>query len=176
MVFQVKEKKKKYKLRAAFWTFSGYITIASFSVLGFLGYQFLVDWQNFKNELDDFVVIREESVKLNMAIALPLLIGLLIFLWVVGRKNADFFKNKTSLAMLTTLMVLYLVYSVIELTLFTLLGASIGALFDDYFFAIMARKNLEKSEDQKEIDSEYDKEKKRIIARQQAREELDGTV
>ena len=170
------EKKKRYKLRAAFWNIGGYTTIASFTVLGFLGYQFLVDWQNFKNELDNFVIIQEESVKLNMTIALPLLIGLLIFLWVVGRKNADFFRNKISLTLLTTLMVLYLVYSVIELTLFTLLGASIGGLFDDYFFAIMARRNREKAEDQKDIDSEYDKEKKRIIARQQAREELDGTV
>ena len=172
----MKEKKKKYKLRAAFWTVGGYTTIASFTVLGFLGYQFLVDWQNFKNELDNFVIIQEESVKLNMTIALPMLIGLLIFLWVVGRKNADFFRNKISLTLLTTLMVLYLVYSVIELTLFTLLGASIGGLFDDYFFAIMARRNREKAEDQKDIDSEYEKEKKRIIARQQAREELDGTV
>jgi hypothetical protein len=172
----MKEKKKNYKLRAGIWSLGGYLTIGASTILGFLGYQYLVDWQNFEEELNNFVVIQEQSVKLNMTIALPMLIGLLIYLWVVGRKNADFFKNKISLTLLTTLLILYLVYSVIELTLFTLMGASIGGLFDDYFFAIMARKNLRKADDQKDIDSEYEKEKKRIIARQQAREELDGTV
>lgn len=170
------QKNKNYKLRATLWAFFGYLSVGLGTVIGFLAYQFLVDWQDFKDDLNNFVVIQEDSVKLNMAIALPMLIALLIFLWVVGRKNVDFFRNKTSLTLLTTLMVLYLVYSVIELTLFTLAGASIGGLFDDYFFAILARKNRKKAQEQQGIDSEYEKEKRRIAAREQARVELDGTV
>jgi len=172
----MKKKNKNYKLRATLWAFCGYLSVGLGTVIGFLAYQFLVDWQNFKEDLDNFVVIQENSVKLNMTIALPMLIALLIFLWVVGRKNVDFFRNKTSLTLLTTLMVLYLVYSVIELTLFTLAGASMGALFDDYFFAILARNNRKLAQEQKGIDSEYEKEKQRIIAREQAKVELDGTV
>ena len=100
------QKSKNYKLRATLWAFFGYLSVGLGTVIGFLAYQFLVDWQDFKDDLNNFVVIQEDSVKLNMAIALPMLIALLIFLWVVGRKNVDFFRNKTSLTLLTTLMVL----------------------------------------------------------------------
>jgi len=49
-------------------------------------------------------------------------------------------------------------------------------LFDDYFFAILARNNRRLAQEQKGIDNEYEKEKQRIVAREQARVELDGTV
>ena len=40
----------------------------------FFGYEMATDWSNFKNELDEFVVINEETLKINLFIALPALI------------------------------------------------------------------------------------------------------
>lgn len=165
-----------YKLRSRLWALGGYLTLLISTVGGFLVYGLATDWNQFRDELENFVIVQEETIKLNMVIALPLLIGSLIFIFVVGRKNKDFFENKLSLSILTTLVIFYLIYSVIELTLFALLGAFIGSMFDDFLFSAIARKNLKLSEEQKDIEYEYDREKRRIKARQQAREELDGTV
>jgi hypothetical protein len=169
-------KDKNYKLRSRLWSLGGYLTLLVSTVGGFLVYGLATDWNQFRDELENFVVVQEETIKLNMVIALPLLISALIFIFVVGRKNREFFQNKLSLSILTTLVIFYLIYSVIELTLFALLGAFIGSMFDDFVFSAIAKKNLKLSEEQKDIEYEYDREKRRIKARQQAREELDGTV
>ena len=169
-------KDKNYKLRSRLWSLGGYLTLLVSTVGGFLFYGLATDWNQFRDELENFVVVQEETIKLNMVIALPLLISALIFIFVVGRKNKEFFQNKLSLSILTTLVIFYLIYSVIELTLFALLGAFIGSMFDDFVFSAIAKKNLKLSEEQKDIEYEYDREKRRIKARQQAREELDGTV
>lgn len=169
-------KDKNYKLRSRLWSLGGYVTLLLSTVGGFLVYGLATDWNQFRDELENFVVVQEETIKLNMVIALPLLISALIFIFVVGRKNREFFQNKLSLSILTTLVIFYLIYSVIELTLFALLGAFIGSMFDDFVFSAIAKKNLKLSEEQKDIEYEYDREKRRIKARQQAREELDGTV
>ena len=169
-------KDKNYKLRSRLWSLGGYVTLLLSTVGGFLVYGLATDWNQFRDELENFVVVQEETIKLNMVIALPLLISALIFIFVVGRKNREFFQNKLSLSILTTLVIFYLIYSVIELTLFALLGAFIGSMFDDFVFSAIAKNNLKLSEEQKDIEYEYDREKRRIKARQQAREELDGTV
>lgn len=169
-------KERNYKLRSRVWAFLGYLTLASTTIGGFVLYGFATNWSQFQKDIENFVVIQEESVKLNLMVALPLLVTLLIFIWIVGRKNKEVFLNKISLSLLATLVVFYLIYSVIEITLFTLVGAFIGGVADDFIFTPMSKKNSKLALDKKDIDAEYDREKKRIQARKQAREELDGTV
>jgi len=167
---------KKYKIRSKIFRAAGIGTIATTTLGGFFAYQAAIDWQNFKNELDQFVVIEENYTKLNLLIALPALMGLLVFVFVMLRKNRQFFSDKASLSLFITLVVLYLMYSVIEVTLFSLVGAFVGTTVDEFVFAPISKHYKNLAGEERDIENEYKREQRRIKARAQAREDLDGSV
>lgn len=167
---------KKYKRRSRIFRTLGIGTIFTTTVGGFFAYQMAIDWQNFKNELDDFIVVQEDYTKLNLLIALPALIGLLVFLFIMLRKNRQFFNDKASLGLLTTIVIFYLVYSVIEVTLFSLVGAFVGTSIDEFIFSPISKHYKKLAGEERDIDNEYRREAKRIKARKQAQEDLNGSV
>jgi hypothetical protein len=75
-----------------------------------------------------------------------------------------------------TISSLYLVYSIIEITLATLIGAFAGAIIDEFVFNPLAIANKQKFLESKDVDTEYDKEMRRIKARKKVKEDLDGSV
>ena len=166
---------KKYRRRSRWFRFLGFLVLGVSTLGAFFAYETLIGWENFKQE-DMFLVVREESLKLNFMLALPILVGLLVFFLVAMKRNKEFFSDKYSVGIILTLIVLYLVYSVVEVVLFSLVGATIGAILDDYVFKTISDHYKRKYNEEREIDNEYEKEKRRIRARKQAREELDGSV
>lgn len=167
---------KKYKIRSKIFRTLGIGTIATTTLGGFFAYQAAIDWQNFKNELDQFVVIEENYTKLNILIALPALMGLLVFMFIMLRKNREFFANKASLSLFITLVTFYLVYSVIEVTLFALVGAFVGTTVDEFIFLPISNHYKNLAGEERDIDNEYKREQRRIKARKQAQEDLNGSV
>lgn len=167
---------RKYKRKALLFRLIGLLIVASTTIGAFLIYQSAVDWENFRTNTDIFVVVNEESLKLNSTLAIPLFVGMFVFVLVVLRRNKDFFSTKYSISLIISLIILYLIYSMIEVVLFSLIGAVGGAIVDDYIFRPLADHYAFKGEDQKEIEDEFEKEKRRIRARKMAREELDGSV
>jgi len=167
---------KKYKRRSRLFKTLGIGTIFTTTTGGFLAYQMAIDWQNFKNEFDEFIVIEENYTKLNLLVALPILMGLLVFLFVMLRKNRQFFNDKASLGLLTTIVIFYLVYSVIEVTLFSLVGAFVGTTIDEFIFSPISKHYKMLAGEERDIDNEYKREQRRIKARKQAQEDLDGSV
>lgn len=167
---------RKYKRKSRLFRFIGLLIVASTTIGAFLIYQYVMDWQNFQQTTDIFVVVNEESLKLNSTLAAPMFAGLFVFLIVVLRRNQDFFSTKYSIGIILALVLMYLIYSIIEVVLFSLVGAAAGSIVDDYIFRPIARMYDEKAKDQGEIEDEFEKEKRRIKARKLAREELDGSV
>jgi len=167
---------KKYRRRARLFRFIGLLIVTTSTLGAFLFYQYLVDWENFRASADIFVV-NEESLKLNTALAMPFFVGIGVLLIVMLRRNKDFFSNKYSMGLLIALVLMYLIYSMIEVVLFSLVGAVVGGLIDDYVFRAIASHYDNLSSEQKEIENEFEKEKRRIKARKQAQEEyLNGSV
>jgi len=166
----------KYRRKARVFKALGYLSLGTGTLGGFFVYQFATDWQQFQTELQNFIVINENNVKLNMVLAIPILLSIIIFTWITLRKNREFFQDKVSLSLLMTISSLYLVYSIIELTLATLVGAFAGAIIDEFVFNPLAIANQQKFVENKEVDAEYNKEMRRIKARQKAKEDLDGSV
>lgn len=167
---------KQYRNKSRLFKALG-ITSTSLGTLGgFFIYQMAIDWQNFQSELENFVVVNQENIKLNMVLALPILISIIVFVGITLRKNREFFKDKVSLSLLMTIAIFYLIYSVIELTLASLTGAFLGSIVDEFVFTPLARRNTELFEENKGVDIEYEKEMRRIKARKKAKEDLDGSV
>lgn len=167
---------KQYRNKSRLFKALG-ITSTSLGTLGgFFIYQMAIDWQNFQSELENFVVVNQENIKLNMVLALPILISIIVFVGITLRKNREFFKDKVSLSLLMTIAIFYLIYSVIELTLASLTGAFLGSIVDEFVFTPLARRNTELFEENKDVDIEYEKEMRRIKARKKAKEDLDGSV
>jgi flagellar biosynthesis protein FlhB len=167
---------KKYRRKARLFRFIGFLVVSTSTLGAFLFYQYLVDWENFRASADIFVV-NEETLKLNTALAMPFFVGLGVLVIVMLRRNRDFFSNKYSMGLLIALVLMYLIYSMIEVVLFSLAGAVVGAILDDYIFRAIARYYDSLTMEQKEIDNEFEKEKRRIKARNQAKEEyLNGSV
>lgn len=167
---------QKYKRRATIFRLIGLLIVASTTIGAFLIYQYVVNWENFSQNTDVFVVVNEESLKLNSSIAAPLFGGLFVFMIVLLRRNKDFFSTKYSIGLILALALMYLIYSIIEVVLFSLVGAVAGSIVDDYIFRPLSRMYDEKAKDQEEIEDEFEKEKRRIKARKLAREDLDGSV
>lgn len=172
----MEKKTKSYKTKASVFKALGYATTGFGTLGGFFVYQFITDWEQFQTQLENFVVVNQESVKLNMILALPILLSIIIFSSITLRKNRDFFKDKVSLSLLITIAVFYLIYSIIEMTLATLTGAFIGSIIDEFVFTPLASRNKNLYDENKEVDAEYDKEMRRIKARQKVKEDLDGSV
>lgn len=168
-------KKPRYKLRANIQKALGTTSIAAGGVGGFLGYQFYNGWEEFSEGMKDFVVVQENSLKLNVFIALPILLSLLITFFVFKKKNKEIFREKMSLNLLLITAVTFIIYSVIGIAFFTLLGLLGGSIIEETIFGPLAKKNLQRVGIQKEYDTEYEKEKVRIKARKEARE-YNGSV
>ena len=173
-----KPKKKNYKRRSKTYKFTGTALTGLTTAGGFVAYESMIDWNNFKQEMGEFVVISQESVKLNMAIALPFLISIIVFLFVMMKKNREFFKDKVSMNLLIAICIFYLVFSVIEATLAALIGAFAGSVFDEFIFSPLSKSAKAKAEEEHEIDLEVQKETRRILARKISKEEeqLNGSV
>lgn len=172
----MEKKTTNYRRKARLYKALGYVSTGTGTLGGFFVYQLATDWQQFQTELENFIVINQETVKLNMVLAIPILLSIIIFTWITLRKNREFFQDKASLSLLMTISSLYLVYSIIEMTLATLIGAFIGAIIDEFVFNPLAVVNKQKFIDNKEVDAEYDKEMRRIKARKKVKEDLDGSV
>jgi hypothetical protein len=170
-----KNKKKNYSLRSKVYKVAGLATIGLSSLTSFLIYQSLIDWSNFKKEIDEFIVVQEETLKLNMTIAFPVTIGLIIFLFIAKKKNKVFLEDKVSANLLFIIVILYLFYSIVEVTLVVLVGAFFGSVADEFGFSLASKRNAEKAIKQQEEDKEYSREKRRIKARLEARE-TNGSV
>lgn len=167
---------RKYRRKSRLFRFIGLLIVATTTMGAFIVHQYVTNWENFSQNTDVFVVVNEESMKLNSALAMPLFAGLFVFLIVAMRRNKDFFSTKYSIGLIIALALMYLIYSIIEVVLFSLVGAVAGGVVDDYIFRPLANFYREKADDQEEIEDEFEKEKRRIKARKLAREELDGSV
>lgn len=168
------KKEKNYKLRSKVYNGVGN-SVFGLGVFGsFFGYEMATDWSNFKNELDEFVVINEETLKINLFIALPALIVLIIYviLWRKRNKKALEESGNITFGILIALIITYAVYSIIEVTMITLVGAFAGSLIDSYIFKPLSRGAKLKSMDDHEIALEM----RRENARKRARDDIDGTV
>ena len=172
----MKKKNKNFSLRAKVYRSLGLGTIGLSTTGGFLVYQAMVDWNNFEEEINNFVLVQEQSLKLNMTIALPFLIGMLVFAYVMRKKNKEFFADKVSINLLLLIFFLYLVYSVIELAMVSLGGAFIGTSIDELLFNPLSKSCKLKADDKNEEDKEYNKEIRRIAARRRVESDLDGSV
>ena len=171
-----REKKKNYKLRSKTYKFLGGFTTFLTTIGGFVIYESSIDWENFKNDIENFVVVNQQTVQLNLALAFPLLISIAVYIWVSLKRNKDFFKNKFSVNLLLLIVILYLIYSIIEATLCSLIGAFVGSVIDDFGFSLAAQRNKLLAEREQDINLEYEKELRRIEARKKAEEELNGSV
>lgn len=166
------KKTKNYKLRSKVYKGIGTSTIAITTLSGFVAYESAIDWNNFKTELENFIVVNPETVKLNLAIAFPLLIAILVFVGVFRKKNEDALKGKVALPLLFGIVLLWLIYSIIEATLCAMVGAFVGSVFDEFLFSPLSNSAKSKATDDHEIALEKRREKARKIAR----DEIDGTV
>lgn len=168
---------KNYKLRSSIYKGIGTGVLAGSTLGGFAIYGAATDWQQFQTDMSNFILVQQESVKLNLAVALPMLIAVIVYLSVMLKKNREFFKDKVSISLLLTIVVLYLFYSIVEMAMASLIGAFGGALIDEFVFTPLSLSARKKAEYEAGVASEYDKEKMRIVARKQAeKEELDGSV
>lgn len=167
---------KFYRKRSKVLRGAGLTTIGLTTTGGFFAYQSIIDWNNFKNDLTNFVVVNQENVKLNLAIALPFMIGMIVFLIVMLKKNKEFFSDKISMSILIAILFTYLIYSIVEVTLFSLIGAFTGSLIDEMLFNNLAKRDKIRAGDEKEYTMEKRKEEIRLKAREEARENNDGSV
>jgi hypothetical protein len=171
-----RRKKKNYKLRSKVYKGLGTTSIFINSFGGFFVYEYFKDWDDFKKMLQNFIIVEEKSLKLNFAVALPMLVGIIICVILVLKKNRSYFKDKISLGLLSTILICYFIYSIIEIALSFLVGAFTGAIADDFVFSPLSNSAKVKASEQREIELEKEKERYRLIARKEAREELDGSV
>lgn len=167
-----KNKNKNYKARSKVYKGLGQGIMGLTTLGGFVVYESLIDWQNFKNDLENFIVVNPETVKLNLAIAFPMLIAILVFLWVFIKKNKEALKGKVALPLLFGIVVLWLMYSVIEATLCAMVGAFAGALIDETILTPMSNSAKLKYDDDHAVELEVRKER----VRRKVRDEMDGTV
>lgn len=167
---------KFYRKRSKILRAAGLTTIGLTTMGGFFTYQFIIDWNNFKNDLTNFVVVNQQNIKLNLSIALPFMIGMIVFLFVMIKKNKEFFSDKISMSLLIAILFAYLIYSTIEVTLFSLIGAFTGSLIDETIFNNLAKRDKIRAGDEKEYEMEKRKEEIRLKARREARANDDGSV
>lgn len=172
----MEKKTIKYRRKSRVYKALGYLSLGTGTLGGFFVYQFATDWSQFQSELANFVVVQQESIKLNMVLAIPILLSIVIFSWITMRKNREFFKDKVSLSLLITMSIFYLIYSVIEMTLATLAGAFIGSIIDEFIFMPLSNSNKQRFLENKDVDLEYEKETRRIKARKKAEGDLNGSV
>jgi hypothetical protein len=65
---------KKFRTKARVFKALGYTTTAVGTLGGFFAFQMFTNWEQFQTQLENFVVVNQESVKLNLVLALPILL------------------------------------------------------------------------------------------------------
>ncbi len=169
-------KQKNYKARATTYSAVGYSLFGLTTASGFLLYESFTDFDKVKQAFQNFTVFQEGSYKLNPVLTISFLFVIGVILFVVLKKNKSFFKNKASLGLIIATGIFYLLYCTITLTLFTLAGASVGCMLNEFIFSPLAKKNKEMYLQNKDISLEYEKEKQRIRAREEIGIENNGNV
>lgn len=138
---------------------------------GFFAYEMVIDWANFKSDIENFFVVQEETLQLNVMVAMPFLIGLIVFLIIMRKKNKEYFKDKVSIGVLIAILITYFFYSIAEAVLFSLIGAFVGTFIDEFGLTPIVNSYAKKEAKALSYEEEYDKEKIRISARKNAQEE-----
>lgn len=174
-----KQKQKNYKLRSKVYGGAGNSIFALTTLGSFVGYEIATDWSNFKTDLDNFMVMQPETMKLNFYIAFPALIALLVYVIIWRKRNKKQLEESgnVTFGILIALLISIAIYSIIEITMITLAGAFVGSITDSTIFKPLAKGAKNKAYIDQDIELETEKEKRRILARKKAREEdLSGTV
>lgn len=166
---KTKAYKKNRNLYYLFKTL-GILSIVIFSIVGFLVYNFLNEWSIFIDNWENFKLIEKDTLKLNWVVAFPILISLLVFLFVMYKKNKAFFKGKITLNIVFLLAFIYFVYSVIGAMMGILLGLLVGCFLEEFVFGILAKHYHFIMMEHRQNYQEYEKE----IIRQKAKEDLDA--
>lgn len=176
----MKEKKKNYKLRAYNIRLLGFILIG-LCILGGVGVyelvikpetQTITELENAWGMLKENIFVEQEGMKLNFFIAGPALVGIIIWLIIILKKNKKFFNDKISLGLLIMIIIFYTIYSLIGWIMSSLIGAFVGVVIMEFVLEPMAKRNMLYASEDKEIRLEMKKER----ARRKVRDEIDGTV
>ena len=176
------KKQKNNKLRSKLYRTAGYATIGGTSIGGVSVYNFAiqghedvaVELQNAFQMFADNIWVEQGSYKLNIVLALPFLIGLVVWMIILQKKNKEFFKDKLSLSLLILIAILYLVYSTIGYVMSTLIGALVGVMISEFGLEPLANYYQEEAEFDKDLKKE--KRRERVRREVQKEDELDGIV
>lgn len=161
-------KKKNHKVRAYLSRALGWITSCLTTTAGVLLYTFVPEINgadDFANAFEEFKLF-EEGMKLNMGVALPIIAGLIVFLFVVLKKNKDFFKDKSSIGLMIAIAFMYLAYSLIGIFMSACIGALPGVLAQEFGFEPHYRREIKLAE----IDNELKLEEVKESVREEVRE------
>ena len=140
---------------------------------GFLGYEISHHWENFVKDYTNFALFKQ-GYKLNLLIAFPMLICMIITFAVLLKQKKEFVKKHISLDLLIAIACLYFVYAIIEMILLTLIGILIGVSSGEFIIEPIKNNIKEKSDIEQDIKLEYDKEKMRIKAREEQKQQLNN--
>lgn len=173
-------KQVNHKFRSRLYKGLGVGTISASTLGGVSVYEFLIKpseqvGQEFESGIQMFmdnIIVQPETAQLNIVLALPFLIGIIVWLLVMKKKNKEYFKDKMSLSLFVLIAVLYLVYSIIGYAMSSLIGAWIGVMIEEFLFNPLAEKSMSEVEFQKDIEKEKRKEMARAIARKKAERDL----
>lgn len=177
----MKEKKRNYWLRSKVYRTTGYATIGLTTIGGVSAYKFLIQpGEQVTEDLEtawamfmDNIWIEQTGYRLNLILALPYLIGIIVFLIVILKKNKAYFNDKISLGLLITILTLYSIYSLIGYAMSSLIGALIGTLAFELVFEPLSLRAKEEADFIKELKKEKRKEK---VRREVRNDDLDGIV
>ena len=164
-------KKKNHKVRAILARVLGWVTIGLTTSTGVLLYTFIPEingGDDFLQAMQNFQLF-EEGLKLNMAVAMPIIAGLIVFLFIVLKKNKEFFKDKSSVSLMLAIVFMYLAYSLIGIFMSACIGALPAVLAQEFGFEPVYRREMEKVKLEKEMKLEAEKEEIREEVREKRR-------
>lgn len=164
-------KKKNHKARAVLSRVFGWITVGLTTSTGVALYSFVPEingGDDFASAMAQFQLF-EEGLKLNMTVALPIVAGLLVFLFIVLKKNRDFFKDKSSIGLMIAIVLMYLAYSLIGIFMSACIGALPAVLAQEFGFEPLYRREIEKANIDKDLQIETIKEELREEVRERRR-------
>lgn len=164
-------KKKNHKARAYASKAFGWLTTGLSTSAGVLAYSFIpqINGANdFATAFNDFKLF-EEGMKLNMAIALPIIAGLIVFLFIALRKNKAFFEDKASVGLMLAIAFMYLAYSLIGIFMSACIGALPAVLAQEFGFEPAYRREMKLAEVENDLKLEEIKEEVREEVRERRR-------
>lgn len=167
----------KYNNKAKLVKGLGYGSIGVGTMSGFFVYEGMNDFVELKDAVENFTVVSEQGMKLNPMISIPLIISGVVFLIVMYKKNKDFLKGKATLGVLIATLITYLFYSVINITLASLVGCLAGCIIDEVVCEPLYVKNMKLVDENYQLELEAKKEAKRLAKRKELEAlTTDGTV